>query len=104
MPIGTIVGPGQCRVITRHSSTITTACQGKRLPSHFGTSQLPILSFLEALANGHMSPVAPSPPVADRRVDGTDIAQRVPPGASLIVISQNDTDVVLAPVGIGSCD
>ena len=80
MPIGTTVDRGQHCMITRHSPTIATACQGKRLPSHFGTSQLPILSFLEAVAIGHMSPIAPNPPVADRRVDGTDIAHRVPTG------------------------
>jgi hypothetical protein len=83
---------------------IATVCQGKLLPSHFGTSQLPIFSFLEALANGHLSPLASSPLTTDCCFKGTDIAQPLPTGKRLIVISQNDADVVLAPIGISSCN
>jgi hypothetical protein len=45
MPIRATVGPSQGALITPHRSTIATACQGKCLPSHFGTSRLSIRSF-----------------------------------------------------------
>src|SRR5919108_5032114 len=51
-----------------------------------------------------MSPYSPSLRVTDGCVDGTRIAQALPTAAPLRVISQDDADVVLASVGICSCD